>query len=53
VPHKILLYKLEKMGIKGRVLKWIKSWLSGRRQRVVLPGPGGAQWAEKGGQADI
>ena len=45
VPHKRLLYKLEKMGIKGRVLKWIKSWLTGRRQRVVLPG-GVSKWVE-------
>ena len=38
VPHKRLLLKLKAMGIGGRVLKWIESWLGNRRQRVVLNG---------------
>lgn len=38
VPHLKLLDKLEKMGIKGKILAWIKSWLTGRRQRVVING---------------
>ena len=31
-----LLYKLEKYGIKGDLLCWLKSYLSGRSQRVVM-----------------
>ena len=30
--------KLEAAGVTGEVLKWFKSYLSDRRQRVVLPG---------------
>ena len=36
VPHQRLLRKLEQHGIKGRVLSWISSFLTDRRQRVVL-----------------
>ena len=36
VPHKRLLLKISKYGIKGQVLDWIKSFLSKRRQRVIL-----------------
>ena len=36
VPHKRLLYKLQHLGIRGHVLSWIESFLSHRRQRVVL-----------------
>lgn len=38
VPHELLLYKLDCYGIRGRLLDWIKSWLCGREQRVVLNG---------------
>ena len=38
VPHQRLLMKLESHGISGSVLKWIQSWLFGRRQRVALNG---------------
>ena len=38
VPHKRLLMKLAAHGITGNVLKWIESWLSNRKQRVVLNG---------------
>ena len=34
VPHKRLLYKLNKYGIKGNILKWIESFLSDRTQFV-------------------
>jgi len=30
--------KLEKYGIRGQLLKWIKAWLNGRSQRVCLEG---------------
>jgi hypothetical protein len=38
VPKERLLRKIRAHGILGRVLGWIRSWLSGRRQRVVLNG---------------
>jgi len=36
VPHHRLITKIEAHGIDGEVLRWIQSWLQGRRQRVVL-----------------
>ena len=38
VPHVRLLAKLEAIGIKGRLFGWIKEWLTGRKQRVVING---------------
>ena len=38
VPHERLLYKLEKFGIRGKLLLWIRSWLCKRFQRVYLEG---------------
>jgi len=38
VPHKRLLMKLQAHRIDGELLRWIKEWLSGRRQRVVIYG---------------
>ena len=38
VWHKGLLYKIESLGIKGNLLLWVKSYLSGRKQRVVING---------------
>ena len=38
VWHEGLLHKLEKYGIRGDLLKWFKSYLSERRQRVVIGG---------------
>jgi ribonucleases P/MRP protein subunit RPP40 len=38
VPHGRLLVKLRDHGIDGKVLEWIKQWLRGRRQRVVVNG---------------
>ena len=38
VPHKRLISKLDAHGVSGFVLKWIESWLSNRRQRVVING---------------
>ena len=38
VPHRRLLHKLEYYGIRGSTHKWINSWLSERRQQVVLDG---------------
>jgi len=30
--------KLQAHGIDGEILRWIKGWLSGRKQRVVING---------------
>jgi hypothetical protein len=38
VPTQRLLAKMAAMGIGGNVLKWIKSWLTDRKQRVVIQG---------------
>ena len=38
VPHRRLLLKLHHYGIRGNTYNWIKSFLSGRTQRVVLDG---------------
>ena len=38
VPHRRLLSKCEGVCIRGRLLKWVEEWLTGRRQRVVLNG---------------
>ena len=36
VPHEKLLFKFECLGIKGPLLAWFRSYLSGRRHRVVI-----------------
>jgi len=36
VPHKHLLQKLSHYGIQGDLHRWIKAWLTQRKQRVVL-----------------
>ena len=38
VPHERLLKKLEAYGVTGRLLKWIRAFLSDRKQRVVVRG---------------
>ena len=38
VDHQRLLLKLHRLGIKTTVIAWIKSFLSGRSQSVVLDG---------------
>ena len=38
VSHSRLLIKLETYGITGKVLAWLRNFLIGRRQRVVLNG---------------
>lgn len=38
VWHAGLIHKLESAGVTGEVLAWFKSYLSDRKQRVVLPG---------------
>ncbi len=38
VYHEGLLHKLQTFGITGSLLRWFHSYLSDRKQRVVLPG---------------
>lgn len=38
VPHKCLLLKMSSLGICGNILRWIKSFLTDRRQRVIMSG---------------
>ena len=38
VPHRRLLYKLERYGIGGEVLKWLENFLDQRQQRVTVNG---------------
>jgi hypothetical protein len=38
VPRERLLEKLRAHGVQGRALNWIRSWLTGRKQRLVLNG---------------
>jgi len=45
VPHERLLYKLEKFGIRGKLLLWIRSWFCKRLQRVCLEGVA-SEWVE-------
>ena len=45
VWHKGLLHKLACMGISGSLLQWFQSYLSNRRQRVVLNGVE-SNWAD-------
>ncbi len=44
VPKEMLLKKLRAHGVKGEFLKWIRNWLTDRRQRVVLNGKA-SSWA--------
>ena len=38
VPHRRLLLKLEHIGVRGTLLRWIKAFLSDREQRVFVDG---------------
>jgi hypothetical protein len=38
VPHKRLIEQLRAHGVGGEVLEWVRAWLAGRKQRVVLNG---------------
>ena len=38
VPHEHLCHKLSLYGIRGTTLRWIRSFLSGRTQKIILNG---------------
>ena len=38
VPHQRLLGKLDHLGVRGQTYKWIKAFLDGRTQQVVVEG---------------
>jgi len=44
VPHSILVEKLAAHGLDGCMLRWIKNWLNGRAQRVVVNGVKSSWW---------
>ena len=43
VPHERLMLKVASLGIRGNLQHWIRSWLSGRRQRVCI-GQACSEW---------
>ena len=44
VPHKSLVIKLQSYGVEGKVLQWIQSFLSDRRQKVYVS-RAGSSWS--------
>ena len=44
VPHSILLEKLAAHGLDGCTFRWLKNWLNGRAQRVVMSGVKPSWW---------
>ena len=45
VPHERLPLKLDQVGIKGKLLTWISSFLLNRRQRVLIDGAS-SEWCD-------
>jgi len=44
VPYSILLEKLVAHGLDGCTLRWIKNWLNGQAQKVVVNGVKSSWW---------
>ncbi|KAK4813923.1 hypothetical protein QYF61_002993 [Mycteria americana] len=44
VLHSILLEKLAAHGLDGHMLRWVKNWLDGQAQRVVVNGVKSSWW---------
>jgi len=49
VPHSTLLEKLAAHGLNGCIFHWIKNWLNGQVQRVVLNGVKSSWWPVRSG----
>ena len=49
VPHMRLLNKLSFYGIQGPILQWIRSWLTHRKQKVVVDGESSSATIVKSG----
>ena len=49
VPHMRLLNKLSFYGIQGPILQWIRSWLTQRKQKVVVDGESSSATIVKSG----
>ena len=45
VPYERLFKKIKAHGIEGRILNWLRGWLSGRRQKVCI-GDKCSSWRE-------
>ena len=45
VSHRLLLLKLQRYGIDGKLLSWLKNYLENRKQRVVV-GNAMSEWLE-------
>jgi len=44
VPHSVLVEKLAAHGLDGHMLHWVKHWLDGQAQRVVVSGVKSSWW---------
>ena len=44
VPHNVLVEKLAAHGLDGCTLHWVKHWLDGWAQRVVVSGAKSTSW---------
>ena len=45
MPHLRLLEKCKGLGMDGKLLEWIRVWMEGRKQRVVL-NEEASEWSE-------
>ena len=53
VPHNILVEKLAAHGLDGCTLCWMKHWLDGRAQRVVVSGVKSSLWLVMSGVPQV
>ena len=45
VNHDLLITKIRKIGITGKINQWIENWLKNRKQRVIINGET-SEWAD-------
>ena len=48
VDHSRLMVKLEAAGVRGNLWRWLKDWLSGRKQLLLLENPSSGKWCPPG-----